>query len=82
MDKLKVVSDPMLQFPRQDGLVVQQPGLLIQKGIYCREQPISVTDHILHPVECALQCKVALRCVDRFRKDVGKAGQERDVMLS
>ena len=34
MDKLEVVSDPVLQLPRQDGLVVQQPGFLVQKAIF------------------------------------------------
>ena len=72
--ELEVVSDAMLQLSCQDILLVQQ-------RLPLRQQMVLLDDHAFHLFHSGAQNGNSPRGSHRFGNDIGKAGQEVDVML-
>ena len=74
VDKLKVVSDTMVQFPCHDGI-------LGQKRVLRLDQPISIADVVLHSTDRQFHRGHAVRCPYRLGHNIGEASQEGDIMF-
>jgi len=67
INQLQIVAHPVLQFFGQDLLLIQQPVLL--------------SDEDFHPLDGVLQNARARRRRDSLGKNIGKTGEEIDVVL-
>ena len=67
INQLQIVAHPMLQLFGQDFFLFQQPVLLLDKDF--------------HPLDGSLQGIGARGCRDSLRENIGKSGQEIDIVL-
>src|ERR1700722_4195323 len=74
VDKLEVVADAVVQLSCENGLLIQKSPLFFDKRHLCFEQPVLV-------MSLGRYDTAALRRFDRSCQNIGKAGQEVDVVL-